>query len=142
MQKDLMNGMAIPNIFQYICFVNNEPMMKKAKRILFLLMLSGIGFSAMADKGIGKKSKSRVALNINTGNTTLRNSISVNLKTGLKYTGSLLVNQQADGKSYLSNTLLTYQKGNTVYIIPQKQIIAVPEMKQGYTGMKLIIKSN
>ena len=58
----------------------------------------------------------------------------------VKYTGSLLVSQQVDGKSLLSNTLLTYQKGNTVYIIPHKQIIAVPEITQGYTGMKLIIK--
>lgn len=116
-------------------------MLKKAKLILIVLMLSGIGFSAMADKGIGKKNKSKVTLNINTGNS-LRNSISVNLKSGLKYTGSLLVNQQINSTSYLSNTLLTYQKGNTVYIIPHKQIIAVPEMKQGYTGMKLIIKTH
>ncbi|MBK8610140.1 MAG: hypothetical protein IPL84_09375 [Chitinophagaceae bacterium] len=114
-------------------------MTRKAKMILIVLMLSSIGFSAMADKGIGKKSKARVSLNINAGNS-LRNSIALNLKTGLKYTGSLLVNQQVNGTSYLNNTLLTYQKGNTVYIIPHKQIFAVPDMKQGYTGMKLIIK--
>lgn len=104
-------------------------------------MLSSIGFSAMADKGIGKKSKSKVTLNINTGNT-LRSSISLNLSAGLKYTGSLLVNQQVHSQSISSKTLLTYQKGNTVYIVPQKQVIVVPEMKQGYTGMKLIIKSH
>ena len=75
-------------------------MLKKAKLILIVLMLSGIGFSAMADKGIGKKNKSKVTLNINTGNS-LRNSISVNLKSGLKYTGSLLVNQQINSTSYL-----------------------------------------
>src|SRR6187399_2574755 len=116
-------------------------MMKMAKMILVVLMLSGIGFSALADKGIGKKSKTKVNLNISPA-TSLRNSISLNLKTGLKYTGSLLVNQQVDGKVLLNNTLLTYQKGNTVYIIPHKQIVAVPEMKQGYTGMKLIIKTH
>lgn len=116
-------------------------MMKKAKMLLVVLMLSGIGFSAMADKGIGKKNKSKVSLNINTGKSSLRNSISVNLKTGLRYTGNLLVNQQVDGKTLINTTLLTYQKGNTVYIIPHKQIIVVPEMKQGYTGMKLIIKT-
>ncbi|MEP7238380.1 MAG: hypothetical protein ABI685_10960 [Ferruginibacter sp.] len=110
--------------------------------ILIILMLSGIGFSALADKGIGKKGKVTVSLNINTANSTLRNSISLNLKSGLKYTGSLLVSQQVSGTSYFSNTLLTYQKGNTVYVIPHKQIIAVPEMKQGYTGMKLIIKTH
>ena len=102
-------------------------------------MLSGVAFSALADKGIGKKNKTKVTLNINTSNS-LRNSISLNLKSGLKYTGSLLVNQQYEGNVILSNTLLTSQKGNTVYIIPHKQIIAVPEMRQGYTGMKLIIK--
>ena len=115
--------------------------MKMAKMILVVLMFSGIGFSALADKGIGKKNKTKVTLNITTTNS-LRNSISLNLKSGLKYTGSLLVSQQVDGKSLLSNTLLTYQKGNTVYIIPHKQIIAVPEITQGYTGMKLIIKSH
>ncbi len=115
--------------------------MKKAKMIVVVLILSGIGFSAMADKGVGKKNKAKANLNITTSNS-LRNSISPNLKTGLKYTGSLLVNQQTNGKSYLSTTLLTYQKGNTVYIIPHKQVIVVPEMKQGYTGMKLIIKSH
>ncbi|MEO6539593.1 MAG: hypothetical protein ABIN74_01330 [Ferruginibacter sp.] len=116
-------------------------MMTKARMILIILMFSGIGFSAMADKGIGKKNKSKSSLNITTGNS-LRNSISLNLKTGLKYTGSLLVNQQVSGNVLLKNTLLTYQKGNTVYIIPHKQIIAVPDVKQGYTGMKLIIKSH
>jgi hypothetical protein len=114
-------------------------MMKRAKIILVAVVLSGIAFSALADKGIGKKTKAKVSLNINTTNS-LRNSVLLNLKSGLKYTGSLLANQQSNGSTVLSNTLLTYQKGNTVYIIPHKQIMAVPEMKQGYTGMKLIIK--
>jgi hypothetical protein len=116
-------------------------MLKKAKAMLIILMLSGIVFSAMADKGIGKKNKTKITLNINTGNS-IRKSISVNLKTGLKYTGSLMANQQVNGTSYLNSTLLTYQKGNTVYIIPQKQVYTVPEIKQGYTGLKLIIKTH
>ena len=113
----------------------------KAKILLVLVMLSGIAYSALADKGVGKRNKAKVSLNINTANS-LRNSISFNLKTGLKYTGSLLLSQQSYGNNLLSNTLVTYQKGNTVYIIPHKQVIAVPEMRQGYTGMKLIIKAH
>lgn len=115
--------------------------MKNAKMILGIVILIGIAFSAWADRGIGKKNKTNTALNIATSGT-LKNSISLNLKTGLKYTGSLLTNQETDGKSIISNTLLTYKKGNTVYIIPHKQVIAVPEMSQGYTGMKLIIKTH
>ena len=117
--------------------------MKKAKMILVVLMLSGIGFSAMADKGIGKKGKTTVNLNITTTGSSLRNSISLNLKTGLKYTGSLLVSQeQISNNTFSTNSLLTYQKGNTVYVIPQKQVIVVPDIKQGYTGMKIIIKTH
>ena len=104
-------------------------------------MFISIAYSALADKGVGKKTKAKVSLNINTSNS-LRSSVSLNLKTGLKYTGSLLITQQSEGNTLLSNTLVTYQKGNTVYIIPHKQVIAVPEMKQGYTGMKLIIRSH
>ena len=40
-----------------------------------------------------------------------------------------------------NNSLITYQKGNTTYIIPYKQKVALPEIKQGYTGIKLIIRS-
>ncbi len=105
-------------------------------------MLSGIGFSALADKGIGKKNKTKITLNISNAGSSIRKSISVNLKTGLKYTGSLMNSQQVNGTSYLNSTLLTYQKGNTVYIIPKKQVYTVPEMKQGYTGIKLIIKTH
>lgn len=136
-----MNGAELPIIFQYICYRNLNPMLKKAKMILVILMLSGIGFTALADKGIGKKNKNRVSLNINTG-SSIKKSISLNLKSGLKYTGSLMANQQVNGASYLNSTLFTYQKGNTVYIIPQKQIYTVPEIKPGYTGLKLVIKTH
>ncbi|HMJ46273.1 MAG TPA: hypothetical protein VK498_03045 [Ferruginibacter sp.] len=112
-----------------------------AKILLVVVMLAGVTFSALADRGVGKKSKAKVGLNITTTNS-LKNSISINLKSGLKYKGSLLANQQVTGNAVTSNTLLTYQKGNTVYIIPYKQVIAVPEMKQGYTGMKIIIRTH
>lgn len=134
-----MNGDCLPEFFQYICSENLTPMKKITKMLLVVPVLTGIAFSALADRGIGKKSKSRVELNMPM-KAGLKNSISLNLRSGLKYTGSLLSNQQYSGSNFSSNTLITYQKGNTVYIIPSKQVVAVPEMKVGYTGMKLIIK--
>ena len=106
--------------------------------LLVVGVLTGTALGALADRGIGKKSKSRIELNVNTA-TGLRNSISLNLRLGLKYTGSLL-SKQYSGGNMLSNTLVTYQKGNTIYIIPYKQVITVPDLKQGYTGLKLIIR--
>ena len=109
------------------------------KIMLVVVLLFGTGFSSWADRGIGKKSKNRLEFNISTP-TTLKNSMFINLRTGLKYTGSLLIRQQDFiGNSVFSNTLITYQKGNTVYIIPYKHIVAIPEISSGYTGMKIII---
>ena len=116
-------------------------MIKLSKLILVPVVLLCPTLSALADRGISKKSKSKVTLNISTP-TILRNSVSLNLRSGLRYTGSFLVNQATINNSMISNTLVTYQKGNTVYIIPYKQKIIMPEIKPGYTGMKLIIRSH
>ena len=116
-------------------------MIKLSKLILVAVVLLSPTLSALADRGISKKSKSKVSLNISTP-TILRNSVSLNLKSGLRYTGSFLVNQTNINNSMISNSLVTYQKGNTVYIIPYKQKIIMPEIKPGYTGMKLIIRSH
>ena len=109
--------------------------------MLIVFVLFSITQIALADKGIGKKSKNKVTLNISTP-SILRNSISLNLKYGLKYSGSVLLNQQNSGNGMIRNTLVTYQKGNTVYIIPYKQKVVMPEIKPGYTGMKLILRSH
>jgi len=116
-------------------------MSKIAKKILLLSILTGTMLVSFADRGIGKKSKTKVILNINTNNS-LKNSISFNLKGGLKYKGSLLSNVQQQNKSLVSTELVTYQKGNSIYIVPYKQKVVVPEVRQGYTGLKLIIKTN
>jgi hypothetical protein len=113
-------------------------MNKTTKIVLILVILNGIMITTFADRGVGKK-KTKVSLNI-VNNTSFSKSLSFNLKTGLKYKGSLLSSIETNKNSILYNTLVTYQKGNTIYIIPYKQKIVVPEIKQGYTGMKLIIK--
>ena len=108
--------------------------------LLVIVVLFCTTMGAFADRGIGKKSKNRIDLNINTA-SGLKNSIHLNLRSGLKYTGSLLSKPQPDfNSSDFFNTLITFQKGNTVYIIPYKQFVAVPDLKSGYAGMKLIIR--
>ena len=95
---------------------------------------------SFADRGLRRKSKNKVTLNINT-NSSFKNSLSFNLKNGLKYKGVLLTGNQTENNAIFNNTITTYQKGNTIYLIPSKQKILIPEVTQGYTGMKLIIKS-
>jgi hypothetical protein len=110
------------------------------KKAFAIVVLIGIAGNAWADKGFGKKTKARTNLNITTTTTGVRNAISFNLKSGLSYKGSLLSSRKMVGGTIVNNSLVTYQKGNTTYIIPYKTKITVAEMRQGYSGMKLILR--
>lgn len=110
------------------------------KSILIIGILAGNMLMSFADRGIGKKTKNRILINIPT-NSSLKHALSFNTASGLKYKGSLLTGIQKENGVIITNNIVTYQKGSNIYIIPYKQKILVPEVKQGYTGMKLIIKS-
>lgn len=117
-------------------------MTKIAKKILLMSILTGSMLVSFADRGAGKKTKNKVILNISMNNAG-KNGVSFSLKGGMKYKGTLLTNtQQVAPNTLMSTALVTYQKGNNIYILPYKQKIVVPEIKQGYTGLKLIIKTN
>ena len=111
------------------------------QKLLTIALLISMVQVVMADRGIGRKSKSKTLLNITTP-SLLRNSIAFNLKSGLSYKGSLLTKETVVGSSIMGSSLITYQKGNTTYIIPYKHKIVIPEIRQGYTGVKIIIRSH
>jgi hypothetical protein len=117
--------------------------MKKTLRILFLTtFLMGQLMSSYADRGAGKK-RSKVVLNIKMP-TTFAKSLNFNLKNGMRYTGSFLSPLAANTTTTFSpfkfNTVITYKKGNSIYILPYKQKVFVADSRQGYAGTKLIIK--
>ena len=112
--------------------------MKKIARISLLLsLLIGQMYISFADRGIGKR-KARIMLNIKAP-ASFNSSLIYNFKNGMKYTGSL-INSNFNTVSATQNTLITYQKGNSVYILPYKQKILVADVKQGFAGTKLIIR--
>ena len=113
-------------------------MIKASKIFAPLLLICFVSYIAIADRGgFGKRNK--IHFNIVTLNT-LKNSISFNLRSGLTYRGNTILNKQQAGNSIFTNALVSYQKGNTIYILPYKQKILI----QSYTpdsGYKLIIRS-
>ena len=111
------------------------------KKLLGLFLLFGMVQVAFADKGSGKKTKAKASINICTTGMNLKKSVAFNLKSGLSYTGSLLTQNRTIGSSILSTSLITYQKGNITYILPYKHKLVIPEVRQGYTGMKMVIRS-
>ena len=113
--------------------------MKSSLRILSLVTLFTIQMNlSFADRAVTKK-KNKVVLNIKTPNS-FKSNLNFNLKNGLKYTGSLIANSVTTNSNSSFNHLVTYQNGNSVYILPYKQKIFVADVRQGYSGTKLIIR--
>ena len=113
-------------------------MIKKSKIAAIILLFCFVAYVAIADRG-GFGRRNKIHFNIITLNT-LKNSVAFNLKSGLAYKGNTLLNHQQVGNSIFTNNLVSYQKGNTIYILPYKQKV----MLQSYTpssGYKLIIRS-
>ena len=111
--------------------------MNNSFRILSLVTLFTIQMNiSFADRGVSKK-KNKVVINIKTPNN-FKTALNFNLKNGLKYTGSLIMNSVTTAPNSFNN-LITYQKGNSVYILPYKQKIFVADVHQGFAGTKLII---
>jgi hypothetical protein len=112
-------------------------MNKYSKIALVVLLFCGVCFLALADRG-GFVKKNKTQLNITT-KSTLKNSIAFNLRSGLNYKGSFFSNTQQIGNTFISDTYISYKKGNTIYILPYKQKVVIPEYTQK-DGYKLIIR--
>lgn len=113
--------------------------MKRCAKIgMSLLFVYGLWTFALADRGgFLKKDKAKVNVTIH---GTLKNSIAFNLKSGLKFRGGFFMDRELIGNSVISDTYVTYQKGNTFYVIPYKQRIVIPQYSQK-DGYRLIIRS-
>ena len=89
--------------------------------ISFLLL--GLTFFTFASIG-GDKNKSKKS-SIQSGFTPIRTNRGFTLKEGLAYRGSLIIRQERTPNSINYNSLITYQKGNSTYILPNKYKVAL-----------------
>jgi hypothetical protein len=114
--------------------------MKKLKSILLVLLFLSNVLNSFADRGIRKKNRNNVMLNISS-TKSFKSDLAFNLKTGMKFNGVSRVNVTPEKSNTLQfNSIDFYQKGNTMYLVPHKHKILIPEVKQGYTGLKLVIR--
>ena len=112
-------------------------MIKYCKISLIALLFCCGTYFAIADRG-GFGRKNKVHFNITTV-STLKNSIPFNLNSGLNYKGSTVLYRQQIGNSFFNNSIISYKKGNTVYIVPYKQKVLIPSYTAA-SGYKLIIR--
>ncbi len=113
-------------------------MLKKIQIAVLVLLFCFVTYIATADRG-GFGRRNRVSFNIKTL-STLKNSIAFNLRSGLAYRGNTVLNKYRVGNSVFTNSIVSYQKGNTIYILPYKQKALIQSYSPA-SGYKLIIRS-
>lgn len=86
------------------------------KKSLFSVALIGVVALAIASSGGGD---SRKAASVATpGITKLKATPGFTLRAGRSYSSALSLSNKTNTRFVLSNTVLTYRKGNTIYIMP------------------------
>jgi hypothetical protein len=91
------------------------------KKSAFLLALISAGVFAVASMGGGNK-KSKVVKN---DFVTVRTTSGFTLKAGPIFKNSRILSYERSEHAVNVNSVLTYQKGNTTFILPYRQRMAV-----------------
>jgi len=109
------------------------------RKLILRITLSTILFIAVAiafaskggDKKKNAQSKSELApINISSAFT---------LKNGISYMGSHVFSQQRERANISINTVITYQHGNTIYIMPYKYKVSIsPINSTSKTNLQLL----
>ena len=93
------------------------------QKMLVFAVLIGFAVLTFASMGGGKKSKTTPVKN---DFVPIRTSNGFTLKSGPLYRGSSIISQEKSRNTIVLNSLMTYQKGNTTFIMPYQQKISIP----------------
>jgi len=101
--------------------------------VVSTLLLAIVGL-AFASKGGGGDKKNNNNIPLRNEFVPIRTTNNFTLKAGPSYRGSLLLGEEKT-KEYVSvNTLITYQKGNSIYIMPYKYKVSNSIFLNGDAG--------
>lgn len=99
-----------------------------ARKSAICFVLTAMAFLAFASKGGGGGDKGK-SNPITSQFTPIRTSGGFTLKTGPIYRGSQLFNQEKKKDVISFNSIVTYQRGNTTFILPYKSKVTLPTGK-------------
>ena len=111
--------------------INQSTILKIARRTAVVSLLAVCAISAFAVLGDkGKTPKNRSLLS-NQNFTVVRGSFS--LKSNYNFRGSQVIDPTEKNEYINLNTVVTYQRGNTTYVVPLKKKIFITTQSAGFT---------
>jgi hypothetical protein len=104
--------------------------MRKMLRKAFAstLLLAVVGLTFASKDGGGDKKKKSDAIPLKTEFVPIRTTNNFTLKAGPSYSGSILLSQEKTKTTISFNTLITYEKGNSIFVMPYKYRVNTPSM--------------
>ena len=109
---------------------------RKAAICFALTAVAVITFGSSGGGG-GDKNKNR---NFNKDFTTIRTSSGFTLKAGPMYNGSQSLNVRNQKDVVCMSSIVTYQKGNTTFILPYKSRMSRTTLKSNLNALDVKIK--
>ncbi|HEY4208318.1 MAG TPA: hypothetical protein VGM31_15945 [Puia sp.] len=108
--------------------------------MLISTLLTAVVGLAFASKGGGGEKKKDNSIPLKTNFTPIRTTTGFTLKSGPSFTGSYLLKEEKTDTYITFHTLITYQKGNSIYIMPYKYKInnASVYLKNGGSNLQLL----
>jgi len=111
--------------------INQSTILKIVRRAAVALSLAACAISAFAVLGDKGKTPRNRSLLSNESFAVLRGSFS--LKSNYNFRGSQVMDPNQKNEYISLNTVVTYQKGNTTYIVPLKKKIFITTQSAGFT---------
>jgi hypothetical protein len=108
---------------------------RKASISLLLVVVAALAFASMGGGGTKKKSAK-------TDFTPIRTTNGFTLKAGPSYNGSLIFGQEKNKNVVSFKSVVTYQKGNTTYILPYTYKLQTPAYDAKSSLQLLNVKLN
>ena len=97
-----------------------------------------VGFAAMALASMGGgKNKSKNNSSVRPDITPIRTTNGFTLKAGPNYRGSMILGQDKNNAIISFNSIVTYQKGNTTYILPYKYKLQTSSYQSAKSNLQM-----
>jgi hypothetical protein len=105
-----------------------------------LLLIAVVGLTFASKGGGGGAKKKPASFPFKSSFTPIRTTTGFTLKVGPAYTGSYLLGQERTPHYVSLNTITTYQKGNTIFVLPYKYKVATSPYLNlpGKTNLQLL----
>ncbi|HXB94523.1 MAG TPA: hypothetical protein VNU70_05170 [Puia sp.] len=91
---------------------------KLTRKLIVSALLITVVSLTFASKGGGGEKEKKASNNLKTNFTPVRTTAGFTLKAGPTFSGNYFLNAEKKADYVSFNTLVTYQKGNSTYIMP------------------------